>query len=195
MAVPANVVIIGAGLAGAKTAEALRERGYDGPITLVGDEQHLPYERPPLSKSYLAGESERDEMQVHDQDWYDQNHVELVLGVQAVGIDRAAHTVRLSNGRNLGYAKLVLATGSSPRKLSLSGADASGVLSLRRVEDSEAIKTALSAGGRIVLIGGGWIGMEIAANARTRGADVHDRRSRRPPAERSPRARARAVVP
>jgi len=165
-------VIVGGGLAGAKAAEALRDQGYDGALTLVGAERHLPYERPPLSKSFLAGSSPRDEMDVHDAEWYDDQRVELILGTAADNVDPAGHAVTLDDGRALRYDKLLLATGSRPRTLSLPGSGASGVHTLRNVEDSEAISAAIKAGKRLAVIGGGWIGMEIAANARDAGADV-----------------------
>jgi 3-phenylpropionate/trans-cinnamate dioxygenase ferredoxin reductase subunit len=136
-------VIVGAGLAGAKAAEALREQGYDGTITLVGDEQHRPYERPPLSKDYLAGKAERDSVFVHTADWYDEHNVTLRSGVTATAIDRGAHRVDLSDGSSVEYDKLLLATGATPR--ALPGAD--GVLYLRRIEDSDRIRQVLSTGG------------------------------------------------
>ena len=172
MTAPQSIVVIGGGLAGAKAVEALRDQGYDGTLTLVGDEQHLPYERPPLSKDYLAGKAERESMDVHDEDWYRDQRVELLLGTAATGIDAAAHEVTLANGRRLPYDKLLLATGSQARKLPLPGAGANGVYSLRKVEDSDRISEVIAKGGRLAMIGGGWIGMEIAANARERGADV-----------------------
>lgn len=165
-------VIVGGGLAGAKGAEALRDRGYDGPITLIGDEEHLPYERPPLSKGYLAGTDQRESFVVHDRGWYEDHQVTLVLGTAATAVDAAAHQVRLVDGTAFSYEKLMLATGSRARTLPLPGAGANGVLTLRKVEDSEAISRAIDEGGRIAIIGGGWIGMEVAANARQRGAEV-----------------------
>jgi 3-phenylpropionate/trans-cinnamate dioxygenase ferredoxin reductase subunit len=161
-------VIVGAGLAGAKAVEALREQGYDGTITLVGDEQHRPYERPPLSKDYLAGKAERDSVFVHTADWYDEHNVTLRSGVTATAIDRGAHRVDLSDGSSVEYDKLLLATGATPR--ALPGAD--GVLYLRRIEDSDRIRQVLSTGGHLVVIGAGWIGMEVAAAARQAGLTV-----------------------
>jgi 3-phenylpropionate/trans-cinnamate dioxygenase ferredoxin reductase subunit len=161
-------VIVGAGLAGAKAAEALREQGYDGTITLVGDEQHRPYERPPLSKDYLAGKAERDSVFVHGADWYDEHDVALRSGVTATAVERGAHRVDLSDGESLEYDKLLLATGATPR--ALPGAE--GVLYLRRIEDSDRIREVLSTGGHLVVIGAGWIGMEVAAAARQAGLKV-----------------------
>ena len=165
-------VIVGAGLAGAKAAEALRDQGYDGTITLVGDEQHRPYERPPLSKEYLQGKAERETIFVHPQAWYADNQVELRLGSPVTGIDRAAHEVTLADGSRVGYAKLLLATGSAPRRLTVPGADADGVLYLRRVGDSDQIRTAFQTASRVAVIGAGWIGLETAAAARAAGAEV-----------------------
>ncbi|MEP7160546.1 MAG: FAD-dependent oxidoreductase [Dermatophilaceae bacterium] len=165
-------VIVGGGLAGAKTAEGLREGGYTGSIVLVGAEAHLPYERPPLSKDYLAGTAERESMDVHDRQWYADHDVELRLGVPAVQIDRDAHEVVLGDGARVGYDQLVLATGSRARHLDVPGSDADGVVYLRTVDDSDALGAALGQARRVVLIGAGWIGLEVAANARQRGLEV-----------------------
>ncbi len=165
-------VIVGGGLAGAKAAEALRDAGYDGQLALVGDEEHLPYERPPLSKDYLAGSAGVDDLRVHDEQWYADNSVDLRLGKAATGVDAAAKTVELVDGSRLEYDKLLLATGSSARQLPLPGASAHGVLTLRRIEDSDKIKEVLERQGSLAVIGGGWIGMEVAANARSKGCDV-----------------------
>jgi 3-phenylpropionate/trans-cinnamate dioxygenase ferredoxin reductase component len=167
-----SFVIVGGGLAGAKAAEALRDQGYDGAITLVAAESHLPYERPPLSKGYLAGSAPREDMDVHDADWYADQHVDLLLGTAAADLDPAKHMATLADGRQLRYDKLLLATGSRARRLSIPGAEASGVVTLRNVEDSDRIGAAIKAGQRLALVGGGWIGMEIAANAREGGSEV-----------------------
>lgn len=166
MSTPDNIVIIGAGLAGAKTAEALRANGYTGSVDLIAGEDHLPYERPPMSKDYLAGKSSFDDAAVHPADWYDDQHVTLHQGVSATAINRNAHQVTLDDGTTLAYDKLVLATGSTVRRLPLDGADAGNVHYLRTVEDSEAIRDAFGEGRRLVIIGGGWIGLEVAAAAR-----------------------------
>jgi len=163
-------VIIGGGLAGAKAAEALRDKGHDGELVLIGEEPHRPYERPPLSKGYLTGQSARDEVFVHPSDWYREHKVDLRLGSAATAIDRSSRSVALADGSHVPYDKLLLATGSSPRRLPVPGAD--GALYLRRLEDSEAIKAAATSGQRVVVIGGGWIGLEVAAAARQAGAQV-----------------------
>jgi len=165
-------VIVGGGFAGAKAAEELREQGYDGSLTIVGDELHLPYERPPLSKEYLAGSATRDSLDVHDADWYRDHHVDLRLGTAAETVDAATHEVALRDGAKIGYDKLLLATGSHARQLSIPGSRSHDVFTLRTVDDSDRIDDALADSDNVAIIGGGWIGMEIAANARGRGAEV-----------------------
>jgi 3-phenylpropionate/trans-cinnamate dioxygenase ferredoxin reductase subunit len=163
-----RIVIVGAGLAGAKTAEALRDEGFDGTVTLIGDERHRPYERPPLSKEYLTGKADQDSVYVHPSSWYADNGVDLRAGVAATGVDRAAHQVVLADGDRVAYDKLLLATGSSAR--TLPGTD--GLLYLRRIEDADRIRKVIDGGGHLVVIGGGWIGLEVAAAARQAGVRV-----------------------
>ncbi|WIX78354.1 FAD-dependent oxidoreductase [Amycolatopsis carbonis] len=165
-------VIVGAGLAGAKAAEALRAQGFTGRVTLIGDEPDRPYERPPLSKDFLAGKAERDSVFVHEEGWYSEHDVDLRLGATATAIDRDNHVVRLDGGETVGYDKLLLATGSSPRHPPIPGADAEGVHYLRRLGDSAKLKATLTAGTRLAVIGAGWIGLEVAAAAREAGAEV-----------------------
>jgi 3-phenylpropionate/trans-cinnamate dioxygenase ferredoxin reductase subunit len=165
-------VIAGGGLAGAKAAEALREQGFRGRIVLAAEEDVRPYERPPLSKDYLQGKAERETIFVHAPDWYDASRVELLLGTAVTGIDRGRREVTLSDGGRLAYGKLLLATGSAPRRLPLPGADADGVLYLRRLGDSDRIRDIFRAASRVLIIGAGWIGLEVAAAARIAGADV-----------------------
>jgi 3-phenylpropionate/trans-cinnamate dioxygenase ferredoxin reductase subunit len=166
------LVIVGAGLAGAKAAQTLRDEGYDGPVVLIGDEAERPYERPPLSKGLLLGTATRDSVYVHDADWYDKHDVELRSGVRAEGIDRAARQVLLAGGERVGYERLLLATGARPRSLPIPGADLDGVHYLRTLADSARLGEILTEGARLVIIGAGWIGLEIAAAARERGATV-----------------------
>jgi 3-phenylpropionate/trans-cinnamate dioxygenase ferredoxin reductase subunit len=161
-------VIVGAGLAGAKAAEALRAKGFDGQITLIGAETHLPYERPPLSKDYLNGKTSLDTVFVHDQGWYAEHAVELRLGAEATGLDRAGHLVVLADGSGVRYDKLLLATGSSPRRLP----DVDGVHYLRTIGDCERIREILVTGSHLAVIGAGWIGLEVAAAARLAGLRV-----------------------
>ena len=165
-------VIAGGGLAGAKAAEALREQGLDGRIVLAAEEDIRPYERPPLSKDYLQGKTSRETIFVHSPDWYHTNRVELLLGTAVTGIDRSRREVTLTDGGHLAYGKLLLATGSVPRRLPLPGADADGVLYLRRAKDSDRIRDTFTTASRVLIIGAGWIGLEVAAAARIAGVDV-----------------------
>lgn len=165
-------VIIGGGLAAGKAAEALRKHGHSGPLVIIGDERERPYIRPPLSKGYLLGKEERDSIFVHPDHWYRDHDVDLLLDTRARAIDPDARQATLDDGRQIPYTKLLLATGSSPRRLSVPGADIDNVLYLRRVGDSERLKSVFRAGARIVVIGAGWIGLETAAAARMAGAEV-----------------------
>ncbi|MGW6565873.1 NAD(P)/FAD-dependent oxidoreductase [Streptomyces sp. NPDC054975] len=172
MATNSAFVIVGAGLAGAKAAHTLREEGFDGPVVLLGEEGERPYERPPLSKGYLLGKDERETVYVHPPQWYAEHDVELRLGTTVTAIDPAGHEVALADGSRLGYAKLLLTTGSSPRRLPVPGADLEGVHYLRRLSDSDRIKEAFRSASRIAVIGAGWIGLETAAAARAAGVEV-----------------------
>ena len=165
-------VIVGAGLAGARAAEALRDGGYEGPVVLLGAEQHRPYERPPLSKEYLQGSSERDEVFVHPADWYREHDVDLRLGATVTAIDRDASEVVLDDGGRVGYDALLLATGSSPRHLRVPGAELEDVHYLRYLDDSDHLKILLQRAGRIAVIGAGWIGLEVTAAARIADVEV-----------------------
>jgi len=165
-------VIVGAGLAGAKAAETLRAEGFAGRIVLIGEEADRPYERPPLSKGQLLGTADRDAAFVHDPDWYATNGVQLRLGSRVEAIDRTARTVSLAGGEVVGYDKLLLATGSTPRRLDLPGADLGGVLYLRTLPDADRLVKCLVEGARVVVLGAGWIGLEVAAAARAKGATV-----------------------
>jgi len=167
-----GIVVVGGGLAGARTLEALRDQGYEGRLTLVGAEPHLPYERPALSKDHLLKGTPLEEFTTFDAPWYDDHDVALRLGVAAVALDLAGHTVTLSDGETLGYTRLALATGSRARQPDLDGAGAEGVHLLRTIEDSERLDRAFHGGARIAVVGGGWIGLEAAAAARARGAEV-----------------------
>ncbi len=165
-------VIAGASLAGAKAAETLREEGFGGAVVLIGDENERPYERPPLSKGYLLGKEARDSIFVHDAGWYAEHDVDLRLGTTVAAIDRAARRVTLDSGETVGYDKLLISTGASPRRIRVPGADLDGVLYLRSVADSERLGAAFKAGGRVVIAGSGWIGLETAAAAREYGCEV-----------------------
>jgi 3-phenylpropionate/trans-cinnamate dioxygenase ferredoxin reductase subunit len=166
------IVIVGASLAGARAAETLRSEGFDGPVTLIGSEDETPYERPPLSKDYLMGKHGRDKLYVQPREWYGENDVDLRLGTIVTAVDPAAHEVVLNDESRLGYSKLLLTTGSSPRRVSIPGADLDGVMYLREVQDSDRIRAAFERASRVAVIGGGWIGLETAAAARTAGDEV-----------------------
>jgi 3-phenylpropionate/trans-cinnamate dioxygenase ferredoxin reductase subunit len=164
-------VIVGAALAGAKAAETLREEGFDGRIVLIGAEAERPYERPPLSKDYLRRET-TDKPYVHDEGFYGENDIDLHLETRAESIDPSGSAVVLADGERIAFDRLLLTTGAEPRRLDVPGADLDGVLYLREVADSDAIAERIEAGGRLVTIGAGWIGAEVAASARTKGCDV-----------------------
>jgi 3-phenylpropionate/trans-cinnamate dioxygenase ferredoxin reductase subunit len=165
-------VIVGAGMAGGKAAETLREEGFDGRVVLLGAEPHRPYERPPLSKDYLRGEAEQPAWLQEDDGWYAANNVELRTSSVVQSIDASDKAVVLGGGERIGYDRLLLATGGEPRRLPVPGADLGGVHLLRTIEDSKAIQGTFDSGGRLVVIGGGWIGCEVAASARQKGMDV-----------------------
>jgi 3-phenylpropionate/trans-cinnamate dioxygenase ferredoxin reductase component len=167
-----SFVIVGGGMAGALAAQTLREEGFDGKITMLGQEPNAPYERPPLSKDYLQGKAERDSIFVHPQPWYAEHAVELSLGSAVTSLDPASRTVITTNGDQLRYDKLLLATGSKPRHLDVPGADLDGVYYLRNVEDSDRLKIKFAEAKQVVIIGAGWIGLETAAAARAAGLDV-----------------------
>ena len=165
-------VLIGAGLAGAKAVQALRAEGFAGRIVLVGEEIEPPYERPPLSKGYLQGAAPREKAFVHPPEWYAEHEVQLRLGTRATALDTAGHTVTLDGYEELGYDKLLLATGSRVRTLEVSGAGLAGVRYLRTLPEADALVEEFQRAGRVVVIGAGWIGLETAAAARARGAEV-----------------------
>ncbi len=172
MAGTGRFVIVGAGMAGAKAAEALRSEGFGGDVVLLGEEQHRPYERPPLSKDYLLGTAELDSAFVHPQTWYADHDIDLRLGTRARELDRAAQQVRLADGRAVDYDNVLLVPGASPRALPIPGTDAPGVHYLRRFEDAESIKNTIAEASRLVVIGAGWIGLEVTAAARQAGVEV-----------------------
>jgi 3-phenylpropionate/trans-cinnamate dioxygenase ferredoxin reductase component len=165
-------VIVGAGLAGAKAAETLRAEGFDGRVVLVGSEPEPPYERPPLSKEHLRGEQPGEQARVHAAGFYADNDIELMLGVTATAIDLPRARVALSDGRSLGFDRLLLATGSDPRRPPIPGAGLDGVGVLRTMGDADRLRAAIQRGGPVVLVGAGWIGCEVAASARQLGAEV-----------------------
>src|SRR5580765_7487810 len=168
---PHTVVIIGAGLAGARTAETLRTEGFGGPVILLGQEQHLPYDRPPLSKEVLQGKKEPDSAILHDADWYAAHDIDVRIGQVVTALDPAG-TVTLDDGSSIAFDTVVLATGSRARRLDLPGVELDGVFTLRTIDDSVALRDALSHKGDVVLVGAGWIGLEVAAAAREAGNAV-----------------------
>ena len=170
---PDRIVIVGGGLAGATAATELRKRGFDGSIRILAAEPHPPYIRPPLSKGYLQGSEERSAAFVHPDEWYGEHGVELSTSARVESIDRVTGTVTLSSGETVPYDRLLLATGAEPRRLGIPGADARGIHYLRTLENSEELRDALADGSkRVAIVGAGWIGLEIAAAARTYGNDV-----------------------
>ena len=168
----AHVVIIGAGHAGGSAAAFLRQYGFEGPITLIGEEPIAPYQRPPLSKAWLKGEADADALALKPDSFYAENGMDLRLNVRAEAVDREAKTVRLSDGSSLAYDYLILATGARARPLTVPGADLKGVMALRSAADAEQLKAALGPGKRLAVIGGGYIGLEAAASARALGAEA-----------------------
>ncbi|MBG6213898.1 MAG: FAD-dependent oxidoreductase [Cryobacterium sp.] len=173
MADQQTFVIVGASLAGASAARTLRDDGFDGDIHLVGAEEHLPYIRPPLSKDYLAGTADRASVFVENKSWYTDRDVQFHPGTRAVGLDLKAHRISTDDGQSRRYDRLLLTTGSRPRRLTVPGGDLGGVHYLRTLDHSEVLHTLLADGGkRLVVVGSGWIGMEVAATARTLGNEV-----------------------
>lgn len=165
-------VIAGAGLAGAKAAQTLREEGFEGRVVLLGAEPERPYERPPLSKDYLRGEAGRDKVYVHDEAYYDEHGIELRTGTIVESIQSSAAEVVVAGGERLPFDALLLATGARPRRLTLPGADLDGVYELRTLADCETLRERFVEGAALAVVGAGWIGSEIAASARQMGVEV-----------------------
>ncbi len=172
MAGSTTFVIIGGGLAGAKAVEALRDSDFNGQIILFCEEKQLPYERPPLSKEYLAGKKSLVDFTVQNADWYRDKHVDLRLDARVSSLDATGHTVGLPDGTIVAYDKLLLATGSASRRPPIPGSDAEGVHYLRTYDDAVALNSVLAEGSSLAVVGAGWIGLEVAAGARQRGVDV-----------------------
>lgn len=167
-----HIVIVGAGHAGGRAAEALRAAGHQGRITLVGSERHPPYERPPLSKELLAGAIEHEKTYLNPESFYAEKDIALRLGATVRAIDREAQRIALDDGGTIPYDALLLTTGARARRLPLPGGDGSRVFYLRDIADSLALRERLTAGTRLAVIGAGFIGLEVAATARKRGAEV-----------------------
>jgi 3-phenylpropionate/trans-cinnamate dioxygenase ferredoxin reductase subunit len=169
---PETIVIVGAGQAAAQAVDSLHRDGYRGRLVLIGDEPYLPYQRPPLSKKFLAGELPLERLAVKPAAFYDTAGVTLRIGARAEGLDLAGRGVLLADGERIGYDRLLLATGSSPRKVAVPGHDLVGVHYLRAVADVDRIRAELAPGARVVIVGGGYIGLEVAATCRSLGHEV-----------------------
>jgi 3-phenylpropionate/trans-cinnamate dioxygenase ferredoxin reductase component len=164
--------VVGASLAGAKAAQTLREDGFDGRVVLIGAEPERPYERPPLSKEYLRGEANRAKVYVHDPSFYSDNDIELRVGESVIDVDPDHRQLALDTGERITFDRLLLATGAEPRRLTVPGSELQGIHYLRTLADSDALRERLDAGGKLVVVGAGWIGAEVAASARQRGVEV-----------------------
>jgi 3-phenylpropionate/trans-cinnamate dioxygenase ferredoxin reductase component len=167
-----RIVVIGGGQAGAQALQSLRQGGYTGALTMIGDEPALPYQRPPLSKAYMKGEMTEERLYFRPAPWYQDQNIEVILSTRATGIDRTNRKVELTHGGHVDYDALIIATGSRPRPLPLKGATLQGVHDLRDLSDVERIRPNMIAGRKMVIIGAGYIGLEAAAVARQMGLDV-----------------------
>jgi 3-phenylpropionate/trans-cinnamate dioxygenase ferredoxin reductase subunit len=167
-----QAIVIGAGQAGVQAAQSMRQAGFEGEIIMFGEEAEPPYQRPPLSKAYLQGEIERERLSLRPLTFYAQHKIDLRRGVLIAAINRSANTVTTKTGEAHSYAKLLIATGAPPRRLACQGADLKGVHYLRTIADSDGLRPVLSVGGRIVIVGAGYIGLEVAASARKARLDV-----------------------
>jgi 3-phenylpropionate/trans-cinnamate dioxygenase ferredoxin reductase subunit len=165
-------IIVGASLGGAKAAEELRKQGFDGRLLLLGSEPERPYERPPLTKDYLRGESDREKAFVHEATFYEDQQIELLTEVTVTAIDPGGSRVTLADGRELGFDRLLVATGAEPRHITVPGAQLDGVHYLRTLADCDRLRERLGTGGRVTVVGAGWIGSEFAASARQSGLEV-----------------------
>jgi 3-phenylpropionate/trans-cinnamate dioxygenase ferredoxin reductase component len=167
-----RIIIIGAGQAGLQAAASLRHEGYAGALVMIGDEPFPPYQRPPLSKAYLSGALERERLFLKPDAFYTEAKCELILGVRAKAIDRAKRSVALADGRSLNYDKLLFATGSRVRRIGIAGADLAGIHYLRDIADVDSLRPYLAKGKRLAVVGGGYIGLEVAAVAIKHGVEV-----------------------
>jgi 3-phenylpropionate/trans-cinnamate dioxygenase ferredoxin reductase subunit len=167
-----DIVIIGAGQAGAQVAQSLRQGGFEGPLRLIGDEPHPPYQRPPLSKKFLAGEIGAEGLWLRPPAFFTTNNIDHIPNTRVVAIDRGAKRLTLANGDTLSYGKLVLTTGTNARMLKLDGADKKGVVTLRSIADVDKIREILQTNSQVAIIGAGYIGLEVAAVAKTLGKSV-----------------------
>ena len=168
-----GIVIIGAGHAAGQAAASLRQAKFEGPITIIGDEAHVPYQRPPLSKQYLAGTQLADKVYLRAEKFYADKDIQLMLDTRATQIDPGTKTINLDNGETIAYEKLLISTGSRPRKLSIEGSDLSGIHYLRTMDDVDGIRADVKPGANLVIVGGGYIGLEVAAVGIELGMNVH----------------------
>jgi len=168
----AGMVIVGCGQAGGQAAASLRQEKYEGPITMVGAEPYIPYQRPPLSKQYLSGEQEKEKLSLRQESFYSDKEIELILGSEALSIDSASKEVHLSNSNSLSYDKLLIATGGRPRKLEIEGHALNGIHYLRTIDDVDAIRKQMGKHQNMVIVGGGYIGLEVASVAVKKGMSV-----------------------
>ena len=168
-----GIVIIGAGHAAGQAAASLRQAKFEGSITIIGDEAHVPYRRPPLSKQYLAGTQVADKVYLRAEKFYADNDIQLMLDTRATQIDPGTKTINLDNGETIAYEKLLISTGSRPRKLSIEGSDLSGIHYLRTMDDVDGIRADVKPGANLVIVGGGYIGLEVAAVGIELGMNVH----------------------
>ena len=169
----AGMVIIGAGHAAGQAAASLRQEKYTGPITIIGDEAHVPYQRPPLSKAYLSGAQEVDRVYLRPEKFYQDKDIDLKLSTRATAINADAKTVELEDGAKIEYDKLLISTGSRPRMLSIPGSDLGGIHYLRTIDDVDGIRAEMREGANLVIVGGGYIGLEVAAVGVEQGLNVH----------------------
>ena len=168
-----GVVIIGAGHAAGQAAASLRQAKYEGDITIIGDEAHIPYQRPPLSKAYLKGDQGADKVYLRAESFYTDRDIAMKLNTSATGIDTQSKTVALSTGETLDYDHLLISTGSRPRKLSIEGSDLPGIHYLRTMDDVDGLREGMQPDANLVIVGGGYIGLEVAAVGRELGLNVH----------------------
>lgn len=168
-----GVVIIGAGHAAGQAAASLRQAKFEGEITIVGDENHIPYQRPPLSKAYLKGDQGADKVYLRAAAFYEDRDINLKLGTTATALDTGTKTVALDSGETLSYEHLLISTGSRPRKLSIDGSDLPGIHYLRTMDDVDGLRDGMREGANLVIVGGGYIGLEVAAVGRELGLNVH----------------------
>ena len=168
----AGMVIIGCGQAGGQAAASLRQEKYEGPITMIGQEPYIPYQRPPLSKQYLSGEQEKEKLSLRQESFYSEKEINLMLETSVLSLDPLKKKLQLENGETVIYDKLLIATGGRPRKLEVDGHTLKGIHYLRNIDDVDAIKTQMSSSQNLVIVGGGYIGLEVASVAIRKGLTV-----------------------